>query len=584
MAMNPLFASFGVIGLQVLLYGLVPAWSLGRRTWRDAGEWIFAALVAGVSSAALLGRVCNGRGIGVGVVLGLWLAAWMAGGVWARRRGGDRPEVRWDGALLGILLLAAMVRLIHPLQTWALGQSDAYSHLGFLMDVLARGKVANADYPPAYAWVMAFPARLWQGHPYWVARFGGAFFGAGLVLGTHALVSQWKGRAAGLAAAALVAGCPFFFLLQKTGVGAFANQLGLFLILAALWAFASKRFGWLALALAALAVSVPMMVLHLVLLLGLWTLAEIRSRRLAGVLVLLLAAAGFGVLALAMTIPPARGMVIASMLTGDYSLAKEAGAGWGDVFRVLAADFFSFKRMGYGSWVLSGGAIGVTTMFAAALAWGFRRKEAAWMLVGIWGLLTSVNLHLGFMQFTDYQREGWSFLLALACLGGLVFDGIWRWQSGRRWRTGWAAALAASALAGLVVPPVHAILAGPGESDIVEYVLKLEPEVTVLARRMSTFPSGQGDVVRTLHPRVIHDAGDVAGAAGPVHFLRDRPPETPEIPLAMRLLQPRQIRTMEKFLRQAESETHRLEEGLAGRAVRTMMVSDHLDVWILEAD
>lgn len=573
-----------VTGVQVLLYGLVPAWALGRRTWRDTGELWFAAMVAGVSSAALLGRVCNGRGIGVGVVLGLWLTAWLAGGMWARRRGGDRPEVRWDGALLGILLLAVIVRLIHPLQTWALGQSDAYSHLGFMMDVLARGQVANADYPPAYAWVLALPARLWPGHPYWVARFGGAFFGAGLVLGVHALVSQWKGRLAGLAAAALVAGCPVFFLLQKTGVGSFANQLGLFLIPAALWAFASRRFGWLALALAALAVSVPMMVLHLVLLLGLWTLAEIRSRKLAVGLLLLLGAAGFGVLALAMTIPPGRGMVIASMLTGDYSLAREAGAGWVDVFRVLASDFFSIKRLGYGSWLLNGGAAGVAALFAGALAWGIRRKDPAWRLVGLWGLLTSVNLHLGFLQFTDYQREGWSFLLAAACLGGLMFDKIWGWRPRRRWRTGWAAALAAAALAGLGFPPVHAILAGPGESDIVEYVLKLEPEVTVLARRMSAFPSGQGDVVRTLHPRVIHDVGDLAGAVGPVHFLRDRPPETPVIPLAMRMLQPRQIRTMEKFCRQAESETRRLEEGLAGRAVRTMMVSDHLDVWILEAD
>ncbi len=582
--MIPLLPLLAVTGVQVLLYGLVPAWALGRRTWRDAGEWGFAALVAGVSSAALLGRVCNGRDIGAGVVLGIWLAAWMTGGVWARRRGGDRLEVRWDGLLTGILLLALGVRLIHPLQTWALGQSDAYSHLGFLMDVLARGRVGHPDYPPAYAWVLALPARLWPGHPYWVARFGGAFFGAGLVLGVHVLVTHWKGRVAGLAAAALVAGCPVFFLLQKTGVGTFANQLGLLLIPAALWAFASRRFGWLALALAAMAVSVPMMVLHLVVLLGLWTLAEIRSRRLAGVLVLLLAAAGLGVMALAMTIPPARGMVIASMLTGDYSLAKEAGAGWGDVFRVLAADFFAIKRLGYGSWVLNGGAASVTAMFAGALVWGVRRKDPAWRLVGLWGLLTSVNLHLGFLQFTDYQREGWSFLLAGACLGGLVFDGIWGWRSGRRWRTGWAAGLAAAALAGLAFPPVHAILAGPGESDIVEYVLKLEPEVTVLARRMSAFPSGQGDVVRTLHPRVIHDAGDVAGAVGPVHFLRDRPPETPEIPLAMRLLQPRQIRTMEKFLRQAESETRRREEGLAGRAVRTMMVSDHLDVWILETD
>ena len=581
--MSGAYPMLAVMGAQVLLFGLVPAWALARRNWKDAGEWGFAALVAGVSSAALLGRLCNGRGMGVEGVGGIWLALWIvAGGVSRKSRALALPRLDW--ILAGVLLLAWIVRSIHPLQTWALGQSDAYSHLGFLMDVLARGELANADYPPAYAWVMAFPAWLWRGHAYWVARFGGAFFGAGLVLGTHALVSQWKGRTAGLAAAALVAGCPVFFLLQKTGVGSFANQLGLLLIPAALWAFASKRFGWLALALAALMVSVPMMVLHVVLLLGLWTLAEIRDRRMLAGLALLLAAAGLGVLALAMTMPPARGMVIASMLTGDYSLAKEAGAGWGDVFRALAADFFSFKRMGYGSWALNGSSIGVAAMFAAALAWGVRRKEAGWKRVGIWGLLTSVNLHMGWLQFTDYQREGWSFLLALACLGGLAFDGMWRWRESRRWRRAWAFALALAGLAGLAVFPAHSVLAGPGESDIVEYLLRLDADVTVLARRMSTFPSGQGDVVRTLHPRVIHEVEDLGLLNGAVHFLRDRPPETPEIPLAMRLLQPRQIRTMERFCAQAESETLRLEDGLAGRRASVKQISDHLDIWILETD
>ncbi len=47
-----------------------------------------------------------------------------------------------------------------------------------------------------------------------------------------------------------MAGCPAFVLLQKTGVGCFANQLGSFLIPAALWAYASVAAGgWRTLAL-----------------------------------------------------------------------------------------------------------------------------------------------------------------------------------------------------------------------------------------------------------------------------------------------------------------------------------------------
>ena len=54
-----------VTGIQVLLYVLVPAWTLARFRWRAAGEVLFAALVAGLASAALWGRACDGSGIGI---------------------------------------------------------------------------------------------------------------------------------------------------------------------------------------------------------------------------------------------------------------------------------------------------------------------------------------------------------------------------------------------------------------------------------------------------------------------------------------------------------------------------------------
>ena len=54
-----------VTGIQMLLYLLLPAWTLVRFRWRDAGEGLFAALVAGLATAALWGRVCNGIGIGI---------------------------------------------------------------------------------------------------------------------------------------------------------------------------------------------------------------------------------------------------------------------------------------------------------------------------------------------------------------------------------------------------------------------------------------------------------------------------------------------------------------------------------------
>ena len=573
-----------VTGIQALLYALVPAWTLLRFRWRDAGECLFAALVAGLASAALWGRVCNGSGIGIAWATAIWIAAWIGAGSWVRRKKSAAEPLRWDGILAAVLLLAWVVRMLHPLQTWALGQSDAYSHLGFLRDVLENGRVGNGDYPPAYSWVLAFPTWLLHGHPYWMARFGGAFFGVGLALGAYALLAQVRGRTAGLAAAALVAGCPAFVLLQKTGVGCFANQLGLLLIPAALWAYVSGRRGWLALALAALAVAVPMMLLHAVLLLGLVVWADRDAGRARFVWLGILALAFALALGIALRLPPARGLVIAAMLTGQYGLMDQVGAGWGDVLRTLAADYFSIKRVGYASGMLDGLAAATTAAFALALAGGWRKRDAAWRIVGAWGLLASVHVHLGLFQFTNYQREGWSLLLAAAAFGALVFAGLWRVWASRTGHRILGAGLAAVSLAGLAFPPEHVPPTGPAEADVVRYLLALDPDVPVLARDMSGFESGQGDVVRTLHAKVLPDVAALAAAPGPAIFLRDRPAPAPRISPITKILQPDLAAESERALAKAEADNRRLEEQLAGFAVRKMEYSPYLEVWLIRPE
>ena len=574
-----LFHLVQVAVMQVMLYVLVPAWTLVRLRWRNAGEGLFAALVAGAGSAALLGRICDGTGIGAGMALGIWLAGWIVAGVLIRRkkRAADFPKLDW--LLLAMLLLAWVVRTIHPLQTWALGQSDAYSHLGFLMDVLKRGQVGNPEYPPAYSWVLAFPAWLIADHPYWVARFGGAFFGAGLALGVYALLAQVRSRAAGLAAAALVAGCPAFFLLQKTGVGCYANQLGLLLIPAALWAYAAGRRGWLALALAALAVTVPMMLLHVVILLAILILFDREAGRSRLALLALLVMAFLLVLGISLLRPAEDGLRIAWALTGRSDLAQQPGAGWDVVLRTLAVDFVSFKRIGYASGILNGLALTTMVVFALALAGGWRRRDAAWQLVGAWGLLASVNVHFGLLQFTNYQREGWSLLIAAAAFGSLAFGALWRRWDRRGGHYLLGAGLALTAAVGLVFPPKHLIAAGQAESDVVQYLLPLNPAVTVLARDMSAFESGQGDVVRTLHPNVVFSERELAAAIKPVYFLRDHPPAAPAVSRVMQILQPALTTVNEEAMKRAEADNRRLENMLAGYEQYRICVSPHLEVW-----
>ena len=571
----------GVTGLQLVLFVLVPAAALARLRWRDGAEWLFASCVAGLASVALLGRLFNGAELGAGRALLVWAAAWAGIGAYAWRRDRGAPVPRVDGALLAILALAWAVRMIHPLRIWALGQSDAYIHLWFMRDVLEHGHVANALYPPAYSWVMAFPARLLPLHPYWVARFGGAFFGMGLALGVHVLLVQVKGRAAGLAAAALVAGCPVFWLLQKTGVGCFPNQLGLLLIPAVLWAYASGNRGWLALALAGLLVSVPMMLLHVLLLLGILWLAILwlfegfgwKNARWG---LACLAVGVLGIFIVSLRLSPGQGMMIASQFTEDHPRVEwAAGLAWKEVWWTLLSDFLSIKRWGYGLWTANLAALGTTLVLGLAWIGGWRRRDVAWFTVGGWGLLASLNLHIGLFQFTNYQREGWSLLIALACLGGLLFDLLWHWRPAAGMRRLWTAAVAAVSLAGLWIPPTHAIPAGPSESDVVKFLLELDPATMLLSRNM------QGDVVRSLHEETVPDVWKLEQAKGPILFLRDRPQLVPEISPFMKVLQPSLTRLNEWTFEIAETANLDLERELRAdyeiRGVKN--VSPYLDVW-----
>jgi hypothetical protein len=580
--MNLLGQASLISGIQVLLYVLIPAWVLCRWQWRDFGEGVFAFLLAGVCSVALLGRVGNAGGWGVPVVLPIWLAFWLGWGIWVWWRKYPVVSLPWDGLLLAILLLAWVVRMIHPLQTWALGQSDAYSHLEFLQNVLTAGRVLQPDYPPAYAWVQALPAWLLQGHPYWLARFGGALFGVGLVLGCYALWAGIRYRVAGVAAAALVAGCPFFFLLQKTGVGCFANQLGLMLIPAALWAYLTGRRGWLLVALATLAVAVPMMLLHVLLLLCGLLLVE-REKGLGRFRLLVwLGLALLLVIGLALQLPPLRGRVIVAMLTGQYELIDVADLGWPEIFRLLWTDFWGIKRLGYSSVLLNGMAAGSLLVFVSALAWGWRQRDAAWRLVGVWGLLTSINVHLGCMQFTNYQREGWSLLLVVAGLCALLFAEVWQRVNKRALRGALGASLTIAALAGLLFPPAHVPLGGETESDVVRYLVNADPEITILTRNMSSFSYDQGDIARTLHPKAVRSVADLP-IGGTAIFLRDYPPAEPTVSRVMQLLQPTLTAECQRVQRMAEEANQQLEQQLAGYVLSKETYSPRMEIWHVRA-
>ena len=96
-------------------------------------------------------------------------------------------------------------------------------------------------------------------------------------------------------------------------------------------------------------------------------------------------------------------------------------------------------------------------------------------MLGGWGGLAAVQTATGFLQFTAYQREGWSLLIATACLGG-VFT-AWFWERFRRLRPAVVAALALSAAVTLWHPPAHRLTNSTAEEALVR-----------IARMFSTYP------------------------------------------------------------------------------------------------
>ena len=232
--MEELVQALNVLAALTVTLVVPPLAAVRRMVPRGAGGMApLIALALGCASQGLLGLFWNRlvRGLVYGEIAfyyGFWIVASLLA-VWIRRpREKDSLEYGELWLLILTLTAAVLVRSLHPLEHAALGQSDAYSHLQFIRQVMADGMIHNQIYPPAFTWIMALPATTFGLDPYWLARFGGAFWGTGLTLALFAL-GRCKGRPwAGLCAAALAAFCPAWMPLLKTGVGVFANQLGLF--------------------------------------------------------------------------------------------------------------------------------------------------------------------------------------------------------------------------------------------------------------------------------------------------------------------------------------------------------------------
>lgn len=170
-----------------------------------------------------------------------------------------------------------------------------------------------------------------------------------------------------------------------------------------------------------------------------------------------------------------------------------------------------------------------------------------WAVLGFWGVIASLQTMTGFLQFSGYQREGWSLMIAAACLSGIIGGTIYCW--GKRWVIFKAAVVIAVLLSisgSFIYPPVHELRASCAEDEIIQVArdisyrytenrywsiadkpIENDPRylsafssrlpLTIMTRKMTGWhDSNQGELVPTvIHPskkmRVMTISSEVGG-------------------------------------------------------------------------
>lgn len=613
-----LLQSLLVLTAQFLLYAALPLWAM-RLSARRPASWI-QSLVLAFAVQSAIGLVASW----VIPQAQRWVP-WMYGLAWtAIRVLRLRPTVpsnadeRFDPVLLLLLLLSILIRWIHPWETWALGQSDAYAHLMFINDVVHGGCLSNPIYPPGFAWIMALPSIVFRLDPYIVARFGGAFHGAALVLALYVLVNEWAGRTGARVAAAVATGFPLAWVLTKTGVGVFANQVGLLALPFAWWSvwqwWTNGPSRLCALTLAAvfllLGIATPMILIQFCLLLGFATIAMLvrdtgswsRSLRIA---LLALPGALLFVAHLLHAGGVARGQTSAYLVGEEVSgpINQEDADPSMDIesshVTGMVEDFFRIKRFGFGSWALNAPAMLAFAAFVCSGIIGFRLRRGSLILLGVWGSVTTLQTATGVWQLSFYQREGWSWMIASIVLGGVVTEEVLRRRPFRSLRAPVLVVSFIAALAGLIWPPAHRVFASPAENELIAFIraangdraarrlwTALEHEWSVLdgasrihmvVRPISGFSNRIGDPVHALATGRLHarDRAVPPGAGELTVGLLDAADERPaRAGIVMRLLQPG---LTEEFMKRRNNAA--IESAALERELRSLGLPER--IWIL---
>lgn len=564
-----------VVAAFLAVYCLVPG--LAVRNLMPFAGWprrTLAAFTVGIafqSVAGMLNSLFLRLPVGVeGVVFYVfWLVVGVA--LSLRRRTGTSSEGEarngWgsDVWLLAIVAVGMALRSLHPLCHEGLGQSDAYSHLQFLGDLLAKGALRNPGYPPGYHWVLALPTQTFNLDPYLTARYAGAVFGGITILAFFELVRCHAGVVAGIATACLVAWFPGLTLLAKTNVGSFPNQMGLLLIPVAVHYYLEWRksepgdrgtyAAFFVAATAALAVAVPLMFVGLAVIFAaerLLAVAVGEDRRwrncgrlalisLPSLLVLAVMLIGMSPSSLdrtnrvlverthkkervRKTLRIEEGMVKVpkeeKLADREVKMHTTSGAetprprsGEGKELAVAAMDtlwsFLRVKYWGLGGWLIDLAGLGLAVVFMGVAAFGALRKDSGFALLGTMGAVTAVQTLTGSLEFNGYHRSGWVLLEAAAWLGGAIVSQLWRMDFHRRaMRIAIVGGMAASLAVACGLPPGHRLVNSAAEDALV----RTSRELATLARR-------EGGLARRLCFETVEPASFYSCLSGMGRFL-----------------------------------------------------------------
>lgn len=562
------FDSLTILAAFTAVYLIPPLLILRRlQPTADRASLLLISTGLGLSLQALIGFCWNHFVSRAPVIEGvLYFLIWLVAGMALRLKKSPHPPPRQPPSFnvgqsflpLSLIILTCIgTRSLDALAHASLGQSDAYTHLQFLRDVSQYGEIRNIVYPPGYSWVLALPVMTFNLDAYMVARYVGAFFGSLLIVALY-LLGRRHSQTAGLFAAFLAAVCPVFYPLIKTGIGAFANQMGLFLLPLALLLYLRNSRLLFTLILLGLTVSVPLFVFTLALIVfSHWLLSYRPGATTANTpahpwlkegLLILAPFLFAGALAGYHFLSPGKLHVntTATLVTGISTPSKELLSSIPSektdfLTKVkfnpagkLVLDLLTVKRMGLGSNTMNLAILGLVGIFITTLIAAFQPglsapASALFKLVGGWGLLTTLQSATGLLEFSFYQRSGWMLLEAIALAGGLILAWLYYMKRLRNvFRISIMMGIGASLIIAFWSPPQHRCITSGAENELAMALRELSsarlealqqkgplaleqrppslliaraaslPRLTIVTRRYTLFNADQGNMADVL--------------------------------------------------------------------------------------